>query len=417
MSPILLLSLLGCKPVSLPVGDSTDWSPNTDDSPEVVSGSDDSQPPDDSDEPEEPGDETIFTLDQVHTIEIEMTGEAWRSLDDDPYTFVQADLTFDGQLLPAVGLRIKGRLGSYRELSQKSAFKVDFNMYTPEQELRGLSQLNLNNIVQDHSYVHDTTAYEIYRAMGIPAPRVGYAWVTVNDRVFGLYALVEEYDHDFLKRWFDDPSGTFYDGDYHMFPDGSYVRVDFLDSSQQYYEQDGGEDVGRADIQAVTAAVGATYGSDRFDSQVGRVFNLDQFARYAAAELWMGQYDGYVLGANNYRVYFDPADGRGVMMPWDHDWSFYTSTPETSFYGVLMSGCWYDPVCQERFLDAIETMCSELDTDAVQLDIDRATELVQPYLADDSRGETSLNDVARYQADLRRWVNERCGEMESIFGL
>ena len=93
-----------------------------------------------------------------------------------------------------VGVRLKGGLGSFRGLEGKAAFKVKVDEYVDGQTFFGLEKLTLNNMVQDPSMVHETLAYELFRSLGVPASRTGYAFVRVNGESFGLYLNVETLD-------------------------------------------------------------------------------------------------------------------------------------------------------------------------------------------------------------------------------
>ena len=86
-----------------------------------------------------------------------MSQAAIDSLYTDPYTYVEARLMFDGEIVQPVAVRIKGRLGSYRSIYGKPALKIDLNHYE-DQELYGLERLNLNNMVQDGSMTHEYIA-------------------------------------------------------------------------------------------------------------------------------------------------------------------------------------------------------------------------------------------------------------------
>ena len=55
------------------------------------------------------------------------------------------------------------------------------------QRFLGLKKLTLNNMVQDASMVHEGLAYRAFRAVGVPAPRTGYAFVRLNGSAYGVY--------------------------------------------------------------------------------------------------------------------------------------------------------------------------------------------------------------------------------------
>ncbi|HNC99720.1 MAG TPA: CotH kinase family protein, partial [Myxococcota bacterium] len=338
------------------------------------------------------------------------------SLRADPRTFVQADLQIDGREVKGIGVRIKGRLGSLRSIDQKAGLKLDFNTLGGTDELSGLHALNLNNMVQDCSWVHERIAYGIYRGMGIPAPRVGYARVTVDGQLFGLYSVVEEYDKTFLKKWYEDPSGNLYDGDYKLWPDGHYTLLDFDSSVQQWFDLDSGTDVGLADISAVTTALDSAR-TEQVEEKVGPVVDLDHFARLWAVDAWVGHYDSYSYNINNYRVYFDPSDGRADLFPWDPDWAFYESTPVSTPSGRLARACKEDSECHERFLQALEATTAWVGQSDLQEQLRTASELIEPYISGDPRRETDPATIQSCQTQLKAWLRLRGDRLGDMSGL
>ncbi|MBK8181056.1 MAG: CotH kinase family protein [Planctomycetes bacterium] len=163
----------------------------------------------------------LYTLDRVISLDITLPDASVRALNADPYTYVEASITIDGETLDQVGIRIGGKYGSYRALSGKSGFKIDIDRYDNTQKWRGLERLVVKNMVQDYSFMHEYIAFQVYEAMGVPAPRVGYLWVTVNGEDYGLYSNVEALDDRFLARHFAEPTGNLYDGDYWLAATGA----------------------------------------------------------------------------------------------------------------------------------------------------------------------------------------------------
>ena len=72
--------------------------------------------------------------------------------------------------------------------------------------LGSMKSLTLNSMTQDASKLHEYAAYELYNAMGVPAPRVSYARIVVKigSKSFdkGLFAIIEPYDDAFLQSRF-----------------------------------------------------------------------------------------------------------------------------------------------------------------------------------------------------------------------
>src|SRR5688572_28759535 len=72
----------------------------------------------------------IFDPGVVHTLSIELDDD-YAALQAFPYTSVMADVVFDGTRVADVGVRLKGKIGSFRDLTGKSSFKIDFGEFVP----------------------------------------------------------------------------------------------------------------------------------------------------------------------------------------------------------------------------------------------------------------------------------------------
>jgi hypothetical protein len=359
----------------------------------------------------------LFQLDLVHAVEITLSQASWDSLTAEPFTYVVADVTIDGEPVSDVGVRVKGRLGSYRELYEKAAFKIDFNRFVPDQTFHALEKLNVNNMVQDSAQVHERLAYAVYRMAGVPVPRVGYAWVRVNGTDFGLYSLGEPYDDVFLEGRYEDPSGNLYDGDYVWYGGSSYQKLDFSEALVDLFELDEGEDVGHADIRAISDAVAGAMGGQGFDETLGTLVDMDELIAMWTGDVWTGHYDSYSFNQNNFRVYFDPQDGLADLFAWDPDWAFYSSTPITTPSGLLSRGCKVDSGCHERFDAALDALCAAVAASDLEEQLDQARQLIGPYIEADPRKETSTTSARASQEEVRRWIRGRCDALASTGGL
>jgi spore coat protein CotH len=367
----------------------------------------DSDPALEDSAPEEPDEQKVFQLDHVVQIEVELSEEALASLATDPYTYVEGDLRIDDVDYPSVGVRIKGRLGSYRAMPAKSALKIDFKEFGGPEGPDDLEKLNLNNMVQDCAQAHEQASYGLHELAGIPSPRVAYGWVRINGANYGLYSLVDVYDDEFLKRRFEDPSGNLYDGDYVLWADGSYSLVDFTDAAQHLFILDEGEDVGLADIQAVTHK--ANGGLDDLEP----VVDIERLGAFIGLSAWTGQYDSYAYYSNNYRVYFDPArDGRMVFLPWDPDWAFHANTPVNSPYSRLAQLCLDDAGCRGHARDAAQLVTDSIPGSTFEADIHKALELTEDYVEDDRKREVTVREIEGCREDMLDWFSERQGQLD-----
>ncbi|MFZ5481529.1 MAG: CotH kinase family protein [Myxococcota bacterium] len=364
-----------------------------------------------------PDADDLFELSRVHAVELALDEEAWDTLRASSYEMlytgdcaeVPARVAIDGEWLPAeVGVSVKGRWGSGRTLDEKAALKVDLDAYDGDQRYLGLKALTLNNMVNDPSYTHEVLAYRVFEAAGVPSLRTGYAWVRMNGEDFGLYLNVETPDDEWLERVYAEPSGNLYDSDYLIWPDGSYTTVDFDTESQDFFDLEEGEDVGHADVHAVTDAISATIWTPRFHDTVGALVDWDEFLRYWAAEAWVGHWDGYNYNKNNYRVYFDPSSNRKAhVLPWGLDWTYTADPPLSEPLSRLGEGCLADAACAAALADALAEVCEAADGLRLQRTLRELTALVDPYVSEDPRREVDMATVRAYQEYTRSWIEGR----------
>lgn len=242
-----------------------------------------------------------------------------------------------------VGIRLKGVIGSYRWLDRKAGFKVKINAIDSDLRFFGLKKLTLNNMVQDGSYIHEALAYRVFRAMGIPAPRVGYANVSFNGTRFGLYAHIETYDKPMLSRWFDNTQHL-YEGSYWM---------DVSTGNEASFEVDEGDPTDRADLIALITA--ANTPASRWWSALGRVADREEFVREWATETFIGHWDGYAHWIKNNYFLHSGREGIFTMMPWGTDQTFdwnadWTDTSDTA---IMFNQCMQVRACWAEYHRAL----------------------------------------------------------------
>lgn len=386
---------------------------------EQVGGADDSGDDEPTEDVENAGgvEHPLFSSTTIHEIELTLPRENLAALHLTPFDYTESDVTIDGVTLTDVGLRIKGKYGTYRDLDSKPSFKVDFNKYVEGQEYEGLEKLNLNNAIVDCGYNRDRVSYEVWRQLDLPYLRTGYAHVTINGEDYGLYVLIEGMDDEWLKRSFDDPSGNLYDGKYYMLDDWSwYTFVDFEDGLDDYYRLDEGTDVALADIKAITTAREEAAGNDELYAALDPLLNWDRILRHLAAEQWIGQNDGYGLNRNNYFVYFDPEDGgRASLTPWDLDYAFLAAEDWGYSWrrptGKLLSNCLGDPECKAMWLEAVADVAATLDEAALIELAESSAALIEDAAMADPRRECADSSVTTYQDYVVEYLDGRSGEL------
>ena len=339
---------------------------------------------------------------------------------DATFSLTRADGQTYGPL--AVGVRLKGGLGSFRDLSGKAALKLKFNFSVAGQRFQGLQRLTLNNMVQDRSMIHETLAYSAFRAVGVPAPRTGYAFVSLNGEDMGLYLNVETLDDVALSRLFA-TTQHLYEGEY---------ADDVLPGEASSFEVDEGSDTDRADLDALIAAVN---GAGPWSAQVGALADLDEMTREWAVERYIGHWDGYAgygseeLSPNNYFLHSD-ASGRFQMLPWgtDQTWNQrlgFDDEPATTStecqddlpcvatydgHSIMFTRCLADTTCAALYRNAVDTVTSTIGALHLHALADATAIVLAPWQQQDPRREQSLEDIDVGVADVRHFLDVRPGD-------
>ena len=251
----------------------------------------------------------------VSNVNLTLPQQSVDTLNSDPYTSVYqtANVTIttaDGVIttLNNIGVRLKGQ-ASRTNLYGKAPLKLKFDAFVKGQKFMGLTRMTLNSMIQDPSFVREDTAYRIYRAMGLVAPRTTYSWVTLNNADFGLYMNVETIDAQMLKRWLT-PVHVYSSNCY--LQDLTYYQSDCFDTN--YGDND------RTNFNAAIAVSvldGATWWTE-----VNKVAHMDQIINLMATDLYTSNWDGYTdVVQNNYYIVFDDT-GKLRIIPWGQDQAF-----------------------------------------------------------------------------------------------
>jgi len=309
----------------------------------------------------------------VPRMEIRIDATAERSLRNDPRTYVGVTVLEGGVTYTNVSLKLKGARGSFRYYDDRPALTLNFGREAEGQRFHGLRKLHLNNSVQDWTMMNEMLASEVFLAAGVPTARATHAMVQLNNRKLGLYVLKEGYDKTFLKRHFKEATGNLYDGGFIMDVDEP-LELDEGDPATQ-----------RADLKALTAAA---YERDlarrleRFEA----VLDVDRFLTFAALEMMLCDWDGYVEKRNNYRLYFDPGDGRAVFIPHGKDqlfeWPGYPVMPSGG--GLVARQLLEIPAVRERYVNRLGEVLEETFTaERLTNTVDRIVGRLRNQLGDD----------------------------------
>lgn len=338
----------------------------------------------------------LFGAEVVIPVTITLPEASEAALRADPHgDYVTADLTIDGVELPQVGLRLKGGRGSFRELGQKAAFKIDVNHFVPRRRFAGLSKLTFNNMIQDTTQMRERLGSLMFTALGLPAGRVGYVEISVNGTNYGLYSHIETLDERFLERAFPgDADGNLYEG---------FDDLDLWLRDVAAFDQDAGDDDEKGDLRTLVRALDRAT-PPTFEATVGAVLDLDRMRRFFAAEILTGHWDGYAQLRNNYYLYRRPSDDRFVFLPSGMDQAFTRTNNPYAGPARLFRMCVDWLPCRLPYAEAIREGAATLATTDWRPEIDRLAALLEEPFSRDrktpTRPEQRLLDIDA----LRTWV-------------
>jgi len=296
----------------------------------------------------------MYNPDAVVEIHLgDISPEELDALEAEPDEYVKGtfELTVDGvpkgPQLTDVGIRRKGGAGSKSPIKTgKSGLKIRFDEFVDDQYFFGIKRLTLNNMIQDPSMVHETLTYELFHALGLPASRTGYAFITLNGDDYGLFLNLETLDEVSLPQWFETTQ--------HLY-EADEPKTDLRPGEAETFEVEEGDDEDFSDLEALIAAVNA--GGD-WPENIRPFADLEQMTAHWAVERYVSHWDGYagvagVFRPNNYYLHSDAA-GVFRMMPWgaDQTWQFGMAFDEPAG-GVMFNRCLQDLTCMELYRDGL----------------------------------------------------------------
>ena len=317
-----------------------------------------------------------------------------------------------------VGIRLKGGLGSLRNLKEKAAFKIKF---AKTERYLGLKKMTLNNMVQDESMVHEARAYEAFRALGIKAPYTGYAFVKVNGEVFGTYLNIETMDDLALEKRFGKFAAPqhLYEGEY---------GADVTPAREKEILVDEGDEEKREDLEALVGAVdgGASGWLERVEAHA----DLAEMTRMWAVEKYIGHWDGYSgfestpehPEPNNYFLYGD-ALGRFQMLPWGTDQTWDERLDFGADGGVLFDDCLADIGCAAMYRAAAEEVLKTLPALGLSTKARCTADALRPFQQAEAEAATatrvppSATETAGRVYATRVFIESRAAELAQWLGV
>ncbi len=253
--------------------------------------------------------------------------------DDQNPTWVEAEISFNGDSWEHVGIRFKGNSSlksTWGSGSLKLPFKLDFDQYeddypeTENQRLYGFKQVSFSSGFKDDSLLREKIAADLFREAGVPSAQTAYYAVSIDygegPVYFGLYTAVEVIDDTLIETQFSDDSGNVYkpEGSGATFAAGSFTESSFDKETNQ--DEDDYSDI----LALFDALHDKTRLSDPESWREGleAVFDVDTFLNWLAVNTVIQNWDTYGVMQHNYYLYNNPETGQLVWIPWDNNESF-----------------------------------------------------------------------------------------------
>jgi hypothetical protein len=226
-------------------------------------------------------------------------------------TFNAPTVKINGVSFANAAIKKSSFCGSYSDT--KPNLKLNLTKYNPGAKaavlaLTGTTELVLKNSVQDPSLIRQCLVSEILSNAGFPRQYCNFIEVWANNQKVGLYVNLEPNDRVWLSRNLGSPTGNLYEVAGEDLDDWALNR--FKRNLDSFKDP---EDKSLADMTALIQAVRRDQSPDLIE--IRKHLDIDQFIRFWAMEMILVHWDGFTQSRNNSFIYFNPKDGRAMMIP------------------------------------------------------------------------------------------------------
>jgi spore coat protein CotH len=301
----------------------------------------------------EPNYSVVFKQNEVLRFDIKISSENWALMQSDLSSILgssggrpgqAADVSSDPMWVPCsfnfnktewyyVGIRYKGNSSlksTYQSGNKKLSFKLDFDEFEGDylniknQRFYGFKQLNLKNNFDDTSLMREKVGADLFRQFGLASSETAFCVVYVDNgsgpQYYGVYTLVEEVDDTVLDSQFANGSGNLYkpDGTAASFASGTY-------NASQMELKTNEDSANYSDVKALYDIINSstrTSDVETWKTNLEKVFNVDGFLKYLAANNTIQNWDTYGRMTHNYYLYNNPDNGLLTWIPWDNNEAF-----------------------------------------------------------------------------------------------
>lgn len=218
-----------------------------------------------------------------------------------------------------IGFRLRGNTSRQ---SAKKSFKVSFNTFESGRKYHGVEKMNLNGEHNDPTVARSKISWDLCRQAGIPASRSNYVQVYINNDFYGLYINVEHIDEEFVDKRFDNQDGNLYKC---LWP----ADLNYIGSNPDLYKFEAGDrrtydlktNTELDDYTDIAHFIDVLNNTplDDLPCELEKVFNVQDYLKIMAMDVFTANWDGYIFNQNNFYLYHNTETGKFEYIPYDLD--------------------------------------------------------------------------------------------------
>ncbi len=345
----------------------------------------------------------------MQILNLELGKDAWARLEEGP---ISGQLRWNELAPHAVEARIRG--AHSRKFPKRSLQITMDHDRLPDGPPDGhtVRRVHLNADYIDPTLMRSSLSFQLFDAVGAPAPIARHAAVTVSGEFAGIYVAIESVDRHFCRRRGWAPGYIYYavnrNANFGLVSPNSGKLKEPLEQGYQLTE--------RADPQPLRRLLmKLNLASDRrFPATARRFLDLEGYLKWLMVAVFVGNRDGFV---HNYALYCDKAEDRFRIIPWDYDATFgidihgrparLDRVPVAGWNRLtdrIMGVPEFRTLYRSMFEQALD---GPLAPDAIAKRIDTLHGDLAPWIDKDRQTATGERRFSEAVAALKRWPVER----------
>jgi spore coat protein CotH len=271
----------------------------------------------------------VWDQTRIHDFQFTVDPDAYTAmvrtfLDTGDKTWLEADVTIDGQTYPGAGVRLKGN-SSLFGLTPASdpgtlPWLIRLDKFT-EQDHQGYKRFIVRTNYTESS-LNEALALELLERAGLATTKHVPAAFSVNGGTPELRLVIQDLDKTFDREHFgidgEKDGGTLYKKEFEL--DFSYLGTD-PEAYTDAWEPTGGDEDNWDPLFGFLDWLNNS-SDDQFAAQLETRLDVETFAAYLAVQDLILNWDDIDGPGQNGYFRWTPATDRFTIVPWDHNLSF-----------------------------------------------------------------------------------------------